>query len=343
MNRSEKPNPENSGRRWLLLCLLMLVFFNLYFVFLLRDTNFVYLLYFDFLLLLCILLFTASDCRKKRRHQTLKQELLQSKKLICRETDLLPSEDLEIAGHDVQILENQLQEQFEQNCDLQDYIARWCHEVKIPLAAAMLIDEKIKDPQLRSSMEEQLERINQQVNSALLGCRLQSSLLDIQLRPVNLSDAVRTSMQNNRFFLIQKHFQPDIQVEPLTVYSDREWLVYVLDQLLANSVKYAGDAENPVLKIRSEQRSNCILLTVEDNGEGIPDSDLRRIFEKGFTGSNRHNGQHKSTGMGLYMVSLIMEKLSHEILAESEYGSFTRFTIIFRDNRDFFHPVLQKP
>ena len=132
-------------------------------------------------------------------------------------------------------------------------------------------------------------------------------------------------------------------MEPLTVYSDREWLVYVLDQLLANSVKYAGDAENPVLKIRSEQRSNCILLTVEDNGEGIPDSDLRRIFEKGFTGSNRHNGQHKSTGMGLYMVSLIMEKLSHEILAESEYGSFTRFTIIFRDNRDFFHPVLQKP
>ena len=98
----------------------MLVFFNLYFVFLLRDTNFVYLLYFDFLLLLCILLFTASDCRKKRRHQTLKQELLQSKKLICRETDLLPSEDLEIAGHDVQMLENQLQEQFEQNSDLQE-------------------------------------------------------------------------------------------------------------------------------------------------------------------------------------------------------------------------------
>lgn len=343
MNKSEKPNPGNAGWHWLFLCLLMLAFFNLYFIFFLHDRNFAYLLYFDFLLLLCILLVFAADFRKRQRQQTRKQEFLQLEELICRESDLPPFDSLEIAEHDVQILEKQLQEQFEQNCDLQDYIARWCHEVKIPLAAAMLIDEKIKDPQLRSSMKEQLERINQQVNSALLGCRLQSSLLDIQLRPVNLSDAVRTSMQNNRFFLIQKHFQPDIQVEPLTVYSDREWLVYVLDQLLANSVKYAGDAENPVLKIRSQQRSDCILLTVEDNGEGIPDSDLRRIFEKGFTGSNRHNGQHKSTGMGLYMVSLIMEKLDHEIYAESEYGSFTRFTIMFRDNRDFFHPILQKP
>lgn len=321
----------------------MLVFFNLYFVFLLRDRNLAYLLYFDFLLLLCILLFTASDCRKKRRHQTLKQELLQSKKLICREADLLPFDDLEIAEHDVQILEKQLQEQFNQNCDLQDYIARWCHEVKIPLAAALLIDEKIKDPQLRNSIKEQLERINQQVNSALLGCRLQSSLLDVQIRPVDLSDAVRTSVQNNRFFLIQNHFQPVLQVEPLTVFSDKEWLVYILDQLLANSIKYAGDNENPILKIQSGQRDGCIFLTIEDNGEGILDSDLRRIFEKGFTGSNRHNGQHKSTGMGLYMVSLITEKLGHEILAESEYGSFTRFTILFRDNRDFFHPILQEP
>ncbi|MGN0295029.1 MAG: sensor histidine kinase [Lachnospiraceae bacterium] len=321
----------------------MLVFFNLYFIFFLHDRNFAYLLYFDFLLLLCILLAFAADFRKRHRQQIRKQELLQSKGLICRERDFHPFDDLEIAEHDVQILEKQLQEQFDQNCDLQDYIARWCHEVKIPLAAALLIDEKIKDPQLRNSMKEQLERINQQVNSALLGCRLQSSLLDVQIRPVNLSDAVRTSVQNNRFFLIQNHFRPVLQLEPLTVYSDKEWLVYILDQLLANSIKYAGDTENPVLKIQSGQRNGCIFLTVEDNGEGILDSDLRRIFEKGFTGSNRHNGQHKSTGMGLYMVSLIIEKLGHEILAESEYGSFTRFTILFRDNRDFFHPILQEP
>jgi len=67
----------------------------------------------------------------------------------------------------------------------------------------------------------------------------------------------------------------------------------------------------------------------------MKDSDIRRIFEKGFTGSNYHNGKYKSTGMGLYMVSKIIDRLGHEIQVESEYKSYTRFCIIFHKNPYF--------
>lgn len=70
-----------------------------------------------------------------------------------------------------------------------------------------------------------------------------------------------------------------------------------------------------------------IRLFIEDNGEGIRESDIRRIFEKGYTGSNYHNGKYKSTGMGLYMADKIAGKLGHEISAESRYGEYTRFCV----------------
>ena len=72
---------------------------------------------------------------------------------------------------------------------------------------------------------------------------------------------------------------------------------------------------------------------MEDNGDGICEKDLRRIFEKGYTGTNYHNGRYKSTGMGLYMVSLILDKLGHDIQVESTYGQYTRFTIALPADR----------
>ncbi|GFI18007.1 sensor histidine kinase GraS [Lachnospiraceae bacterium] len=108
--------------------------------------------------------------------------------------------------------------------------------------------------------------------------------------------------------------------------------------MINNALKYAE--QDPVIHIWAKQEEQETRLFVEDSGEGIKSSDIRRIFEKGFTGSNRHNGKYKSTGMGLYMVSKIIGRLGHEIQAESEYGSYTRFCIIFKNND--YYLTLQK-
>src|SRR5699024_8548972 len=117
--------------------------------------------------------------------------------------------------------------------------------------------------------------------------------------------------------------------------TDKEWMIYVLDQLIANAVKYAQD--QPKLSVWTEEEGEDVRLVVEDYGEGILPEDLKRIYEKGFTGSSHRNGQYKSTGMGLYLAAQILKRLEHSIEAESRPGEYTRFTITFRDNRRFFN------
>jgi len=156
--------------------------------------------------------------------------------------------------------------------------------------------------------------------------------MDLQIERISLEACVKASIKNNRFFLIQKKFTIDIQVENILVYSDFAWLVYILDQLLGNAAKYASK-EQPQLKIwagKESKEAEQVCLFIEDNGEGIKDSDIRRVFEKGFTGQNYHNGKYKSTGMGLYLVQKVADKLEHKISVESVFGKYTRFCIALR-------------
>lgn len=319
--------------KYILAILLVVLAFNLYFLLLLHSARYPFIFYLDILLLTGLSVFIIYDVHKFQKEGRIRKRYLEREGLISTECE--DFENREIALHDIEVLQAELSEQFGRNCDLQDYITKWCHEVKIPLSAGLLMAQKIPDPVLRLSMQSQLEKINLQLHSALLGAKVESSLLDINLQPVRLLDCVQTAIKNNRFFLIHEHFELDIRVGNEEVYSDKAWLVYILDQLIGNAVKYRAE-RSPRLQFLASPAKAGIRLVVEDNGEGIRQSDIRRIYERGFTGSNHHNGQYRSTGMGLYMVSMILKKLGHEITAESEFGSYTRFTLTFTDNREFF-------
>lgn len=323
---------KRRGRQYFLSGVVFLSF-NLYFILLIQERRREYLWYLDFLILLFLLVFAGIDICFFRQKEKKKQRLLFQEDVIYRQMG--DFENREIAEHDVRILEAQLKEKFQENCELQDYAARWCHEFKIPLAAGLLMVERLEDASERQALREQLERMNGQVRSMMAGCRLQGALADFQIRRTDLRECVKRSVKNNQFFLIQKGIALSMQVEELSVYTDPEWLVYILDQLIDNAVKYTKKDPERQLRLWTEGREEKVSLWIEDNGEGIKDSDIRRIFEKGYTGSNYHNGKYKSTGMGLYMVSKIIRGLGHEIQAESEYGVYTRFRITFTGN-DYF-------
>ncbi|MDE7312989.1 MAG: sensor histidine kinase [Eubacterium sp.] len=328
------------NKLWLGLAVFLVLSFHGYAVFLMRAANMQQVFYLEVLLGTVILIVAGVDAAKYYKAQALKQELLQCAHVVCRELGQefgqygalwreLGQEELEVAEHDVHVLEGQLEEQFALNCDLQDYIAAWFHEVKLPLSACMLMNEKISDAALRTAQKEQLEMIRQQLNGALLGCKVQSSLFDLHVCATCLLECVKTAVHNNQYFLIRHQFEIILEVEPVKVYTDPSWFVYVLDQLIQNAMKYR--TQNPVLKIKSESQSKKgraeAVLLVEDHGEGIRQSDIRRIFERGYTGRNHHNGTYKSTGMGLYMAAQIAGRLGHQITVESEYGVYTRFFI----------------
>ena len=144
--------------------------YNLYFIFLIVNERKEGLLYLDVLLEIFLLLMAGGDmlyCYRKYREQS---ELLKRDTLIYRDWKGSLTESL--LDHEIRIMEEQNKDLFDKNCNLQDYITKWCHEVKFPLTASFLIAEKIVDASPRNDMKEQLEKMNLQLKSALIGCHI---------------------------------------------------------------------------------------------------------------------------------------------------------------------------
>ncbi|MBP5580288.1 MAG: sensor histidine kinase, partial [Ruminococcus sp.] len=120
----------------------------------------------------------------------------------------------------------------------------------------------------------------------------------------------------------------------ISVMTDGKWLEFMLGQFIANSLKYTVEGRSTVMSISAEELTDRVLLRFRDNGIGIPEKDLPRVFDKSFTGENGRL-YAKSTGMGLYIVKSLCEKLGHSISVTSQQGSYTEFTIAFAKN-DFY-------
>ncbi len=311
--------------------------YSLYFIFLVKSADLKYLIYIDFLIMLCVAADLAYHALKYLKRKSEIKSLLQTDDIIF--TELGEFENRDITEHEVSVLQRRLQRQYDDSLELQDYVAKWCHELKLPLSASLIMNEKQKDTQLGASMREQLERMKRQTDMLLQGCRLQSPILDLDIKVTRLSECIKTSIKNNQFFLIRKNFTVDVGVgaksdDDTLIYTDAGWLVYILDQFISNAVKYS-DKPEPYIKIWTEnadknngsETGREIILYIEDNGEGISDSDMRHIFEKGYTGANRRNAKYKSTGMGLYMAAKTANALDSEIGVESVKGKYTRFSI----------------
>ena len=126
----------------------------------------------------------------------------------------------------------------------------------------------------------------------------------------------------------------DLQGCEETVYCDDKWLEFILNQIFLNAVKYKK-GEDCRISIHTVRENNRTTLFLEDNGIGIQDSEIGRIFDKGFTGTNgRHNRQ--STGIGLYLCRKLCRKLGISIEAQSIEGEYTRILLHFPDGSSHF-------
>jgi signal transduction histidine kinase len=110
----------------------------------------------------------------------------------------------------------------------------------------------------------------------------------------------------------------------LRVVSDRVRLLMILNNLVANAIKYHNFSQaEPWVKVDASIASQHLLITVSDNGQGIEPYVLPKIFNMFYRGTNQSAG----SGLGLYIVREAVEKLDGSITAESEPGSGTTFRI----------------
>ena len=211
--------------------------------------------------------------------------------------------------------------------EYKEYIEQWIHEVKTPITAIKLICENNRCSFTRELLAE-LENINRFTEQALYYARSEHTEKDYSVREINLSDVVHGAIADNKYLLRQNNVAVTVEDVEYSIYSDDKWLRFILDQLISNGVKYRTD--QPVLHFFAVKKIDSVILSVSDNGIGIPQGDLPRIFEKGFTGQNGRT-IHSSTGIGLYLCGRLCDKLGIGISASSE-GKGTTISLSFHIN-----------
>ena len=197
--------------------------------------------------------------------------------------------------------------------EYKEYIEQWIHEIKTPITAMKLLCENHRTDWTKELLLE-LEKTNRFTEQALYYARSEHTEKDYSVREIALAQIVHQAIADNKYLLLQSGMHLEVEEIQDTVYSDDKWVRFILNQLIANAVKYRTG--QPILRFSTHRQQDQVVLVVEDNGIGISATDLPRIFEKGFTGQNGRNVQ-QSTGIGLYLCKRLCEKLGIGITAES--------------------------
>ena len=207
--------------------------------------------------------------------------------------------------------------------EYREYIEQWIHEVKTPITAAKLLCENQKGAPFRQTLGE-LEKIGRYTEQALYYARIGCAEKDYLVREVSLAGMVHRAVAENKYLLLENQAAVETENLDMLVYTDEKWIIFILNQLIANSVKYKR--ENLKLEFYAREEKGKVRLFIRDNGMGIHQEDLPRIFEKGFTGSNGRE-QQSSTGIGLYLCIRLCQKLGIEIHPEeTEEGALFSLT-----------------
>jgi signal transduction histidine kinase len=155
----------------------------------------------------------------------------------------------------------------------------------------------------------------------------------MEVKELSLKEVVENAVKANAKSLIGNKIKIKIENLDQKIFSDEKWVLFILNQVISNAIKYKKEEAEISFCARCEK--NEILLEIRDNGIGISPKDLPRITDKGYTGTTGRNYQ-KSTGMGLYLCKKLCSKLQLSFYIESKEEEYTKVTIGFPRNSMIF-------
>lgn len=214
----------------------------------------------------------------------------------------------------------------DEQIEYREYIETWVHEIKTPIASAKLILEN-DNSNLSERINYEMKRVEGFIEQVLYYARSSDVSKDYIIKEFSLRSVVMKSVKSNSRDFINKNIKLDIRGIEGNIFSDEKWVEFIINQIIINAVKFSIPNEGKV-SIYSKVNENNIILTIEDNGVGINEKDIDRVFEKGFTGENgRKFG--KSTGIGLYLCKKLCDKLGIGISLNSKENIGTKVNIVF--------------
>ncbi|MFR5263644.1 MAG: sensor histidine kinase [Christensenellales bacterium] len=218
--------------------------------------------------------------------------------------------------------------------DILDFFLVWVHQIKTPIAASKLLlsSSKLVDghdsvSNLNTAERRQLRaevlQIEKYSDMALGYLKLSNDDTEIFVDYVDLNKIIKSLLKKYAVLFINEDINVQYTEIERNVISDSNWLTLAIEQLISNEAKYAT-GESVKIYFSDEENS----LVIKDTGIGISESDLPKIFDRGYSGFNG-KGYRNSTGIGLYLAKKIFDRLGCKIHVESREGVGSEFRILF--------------
>jgi len=214
--------------------------------------------------------------------------------------------------------------------DFKEYVEMWIHEVKIPLSSLFLMCHNHHN-EIDKKYLNQINKLDNYVDQVLYYVRSNDAEKDFLIKKTNLEKVINSVMIKNKDEILLNNITVNVENLNIFVYTDTKWLIFIINQILNNSIKYKKKNGNSVIKIYATEEKDLVNLFIYDNGIGINKSDITRVFDKTFTGENGRKDAN-STGMGLYIVKKLIDKLGHKISISSKKNEYTEVKITFGKN-----------
>lgn len=216
--------------------------------------------------------------------------------------------------------------------EFKEYIEMWIHEIKVPISGLRLMNyNKSTDV---TKQKKQIDKMNYYVEQILFYARADAPEKDYLLNKCSLESAINKIVMEQKELLIGNKINIIKDNTKIDVITDSKWLEFMLGQIVNNSIKYIDKDKKPYIKFYAIKNDKNTILYIEDNGIGICEGDVPRVFDKTFTGRNGRRGVI-STGMGLYICKKLCDKLGHKLDIQSVEGEYARLKITFGNNPFF--------
>jgi hypothetical protein len=219
-----------------------------------------------------------------------------------------------------------------------DFVSTVTHELRTPLTSIRAFSEILMDnPDLGADerggylriVVDETERLTRLINQVLDLSKLESGSADWQIEPIDLHQAVATSVRATAQIFEDRQVTLEVNVpEPAPfVQADQDRLVQVLLNLLSNAVKFCARGTGRV-RISVETRDDVVRVDVTDNGPGIAREDQEAIFEKFRQGGDVRTNRPPGTGLGLPISRAIVDHLGGRLWVESTPGQGATFSFV---------------
>ena len=219
-----------------------------------------------------------------------------------------------------------------------EFVANVSHELKTPLSVIKanvetLIGGAVDDLEYRAGFLEQIndqaDRLHNLILDLLSLARIESGNQVLEIQRVSLADVVEECMERHRPRIAAKGQTVEVQPPPEPsaeeIWTDPEALGQILDNLIDNAVKYTPNGSR--IRVHWYGCGDQVCLEVIDNGPGIPEDDLPRIFERFYRVDKARSRELGGTGLGLAIVKNLAHILKGSVKAASQAGQGATFTV----------------